>query len=69
MICVEKIVDIENIVIDTSLSKEEKVENFVKDIINPYKFKAGGIVVNVAFDQNGSNLQDKMMQYFRLIMT
>lgn len=64
----EKIVEIEKVAIDTSLSKEEKIEEFVKEIRNPYRFKVGDIIVNVAFDENGLTLQDKMMQYFRLIM-
>lgn len=64
----EKIVEIEKVEIDTSLSKEEKIETFVKEIRNPYRFKVGDIIVNVAFNENGLTLQDKMMQYFRLIM-
>lgn len=64
----EKIVEIEKVEIDTSLSKEEKIEEFVKEIRNPYRFKVGDIIVNVAFNENGLTLQDKMMQYFRLIM-
>lgn len=64
----EKIVEIEKVEIDSSLPKEEKIEEFVKEIRNPYRFKVGDIIVNVAFDENGLTLQDKMMQYFRLIM-
>lgn len=64
----EKIVEIEKVEIDTSLPKEEKIEEFVKEIRNPYRFKVGDIIVNVAFDENGLTLQDKMMQYFRMIM-
>lgn len=64
----EKIVEIEKVEIDTSLSKEEKIEEFVKEIRNPYRFKVGDIIVNVAFDENGLTLQDKMLQYFRMIM-
>lgn len=64
----EKIVEIEKVEIDTSLSKEEKIEEFVKEIRNPYRFKVGDIIVNVAFNENGLTLQDKMMQYFRMIM-
>lgn len=64
----EKIVEIEKVEIDSSLPKEEKIEEFVKEIRNPYRFKVGDIIVNVAFDENGLTLQDKMMQYFRMIM-
>lgn len=64
----EKVVEIEKVEIDTSLPKEEKIEEFVKEIRNPYRFKAGDIIVNVAFDKNGLTLQDKMIQYFRMIM-
>lgn len=64
----EKIVEIEKVEIDSSLPKEEKIEEFVKEIRNPYRFKVGDIIVNVAFDENGLTLQDKMLQYFRLIM-
>lgn len=64
----EKIVEIEKVEIDSSLPKEEKIEEFVKEIRNPYRFKVGDIIVNVAFDENGLTLQDKMLQYFRMIM-
>lgn len=64
----EKIVEIEKVEIDSSLPKEEKIEEFVKEIRNPYRFKVGDIIVNVAFNENGLTLQDKMMQYFRMIM-
>lgn len=64
----EKIVEIEKVEIDSSLPKAEKIEEFVKEIRNPYRFKVGDIIVNVAFDENGLTLQDKMLQYFRLIM-
>lgn len=64
----EKIVEIEKVEIDSSLPKEEKIEEFVKEIRNPYRFKVGDIIVNVAFDENGLTLHDKMLQYFRLIM-
>lgn len=64
----EKVAEIEKVEIDTSLPKEEKIEEFVKEIRNPYRFKAGDIIVNVAFDENSLTLQDKMIQYFRMIM-
>lgn len=64
----EKVAEIEKVEIDTSLPKKEKIEEFVKEIRNPYRFKAGDIIVNVAFDENGLTLQDKMIQYFRMIM-
>lgn len=61
-------VEIDKVEIDTSLPKEEKIKEFVKQIQDPYRFKAGDVTVNVAFDENGLTLQDKMLQYFRLIM-
>lgn len=65
----EEIVEIETVKIDASLSKENKITKFVCDIKNPYKFKAGDIIVNVTFDKNGPSLQDRMLQYLRVIMT
>jgi len=50
---VKEIVEIEKVEVNFSLSKEEKMEKFVREIKNPYKIKAYDIIVNVVFDKNG----------------
>lgn len=64
----EEIVDIEKIDIDTSMTKEIRIRQFVKEIKNPYRFKVEDMIVNVAFAGNGNTLQDRLHQYFQLLI-
>ena len=51
----KEIVEIEKVEVNFFLSKEEKMEKFVREIKNPYKLKTCDIIVNVVFDKNGSD--------------
>lgn len=64
----DEIVNIEGLEIDTSLPKAERINQFVRDVRNPYRFKVDNIVVNVAFTENGGTLQEKLQQYLGLVM-
>ena len=56
--------DIRNVVIDTTLSQEERLVDFVNQIGNPYCYKCGDLVVKVAFATNTTDtLEDKLEHY------
>ena len=53
-----KLVDIRDVVINTDLSKEERIKDYVRQIKNPYCFKCGKYVVISKFSENGLSLED-----------
>ena len=44
-----ELVDIRDVVIDKSLTLEERVKSYVEQIKDPYCFKVGDIVVRVSY--------------------
>ena len=54
----EDLIDITTISIDRSLSKEERVLEFMRKIKNPYLFKVGDIAVKVVFNEGGLSFQE-----------
>ena len=54
----EELVDIRTVSVDKSLSKEERIKEFVRQVKNPYRFKCGKFVVNTRYTENGPTLED-----------
>ncbi len=54
----DHLVDINDIHIDNSLPKQERVNEFVKQIKNPYHFKCGKFEVIAKFSDNGPTLEE-----------
>ena len=54
------LVDINDIVIDTTKPKEERMLEFLCKIKNPYLFKSGDIVVKIVYSNNDLTLQHQM---------
>lgn len=61
----DDLVDIRHVEIDRSLPKEERIQQFVKQIKNPYCFRVGDTVVKVSFTENGPTLEECMEHYLR----
>ncbi|MDD3158756.1 DUF6870 family protein [Anaeromusa sp.] len=55
--------DIESVNIDTSLSKQERIADFIRQIGNPYCYKHGKYVVKVSFADTGVTLEDRLAGY------
>lgn len=56
--------DINDVVVDTSLPKEERLRSFIEQIGNPYCYKCGDLVVKVSFAENTSaTLEDRLEHY------
>ena len=45
----EELIDVNNVEIDLSLPVHERVKNFIHDVVNPYCFKVGDVVVKTEF--------------------
>lgn len=53
-----ELVDIRDVVIDKSLTLEERVKSYVEQIKNPYCFKVGDVVVRVSYAGKDKSLTD-----------
>lgn len=56
----ETLVDIEDVKIDVSLPKEERIREYIRQIGNPYCYLCHGVIVKVSFSGNRS-LEDCLM--------
>lgn len=59
----ETLVDIQDVKIDTSLSKEERIRDFIRQIKNPYCYKCGKTIVKVSFADTDKTLEDRLQEY------
>lgn len=64
----KEIVNIEDIKVNTALPKEARTRKFVEEIRNPYRFLVDDVIVNVVFTDSKNTLQDRLQQYFQLVM-
>jgi len=53
-----ELVDIRDVSVDMSLSKEERIAEFVRQIKDPYHFRCGKFIVTAKFADNGVTLED-----------
>ena len=61
----DSLVDIRSMKIDTSLSKEERMRDFIRQIKNPYLFRHGKYVVMVEFSDTDVTLEQRLADYVR----
>jgi len=54
----EKLVDINDISIDSSLPQNERIIEFLRQIKNPYKFKCGKYTITARYRKNGPTIED-----------
>ena len=60
------LVDIQDMVVESQLPKEERIANFIQNIKNPYLCKCGNMVVQSVFEETDITLIDRLIQYFRM---
>ena len=61
----DSLVDIRDVVIDTSLPKEERIKDFIRQIKNPYLFKHGKHIVHLVFQDTDVTLEELMVEYVK----
>lgn len=52
----ESLVDIRDVKLDSSMEQADRVRSFIQQVKNPYRFKVGDVVVNVAYTNGGATL-------------
>lgn len=55
--------DINEVVIDTSKPREERIKSYVEQIGNPYCYIDNGIVVGLGFADTQASLHDRLKAY------
>ncbi len=55
--------DINGVVLDPSLPKEERMKSFVEQIGNPYCYLDDGVVVQIAYADTQVSLQERLDTY------
>ena len=63
----ETLVDVTGIVIDESLSKEERKAEYLRQVKNPYCFRVGDVVVKNVYNNDGVTLQERFEQFARTL--
>ena len=61
----EAVVDIKDVKINKSLSREERISDYISQVKNPYCVQSNGIIVKMKFSQSGETLDDKLISYFQ----
>ena len=59
----EGLADIGTVQIDSTLPREERFADFLRQIKNPYCYRCGKIVVKVSFADTDATLEDRLEHY------
>ena len=54
----DNLVDIRDVTVEKDLPKEQRIESFVRQIKNPYRFRCGNFVINASFNGSGMTLEE-----------
>lgn len=55
--------DINDVFIDATLSKEERIQSYVDQIGNPYCYLDKDVVVKISFSNTEATLEDRLRTY------
>lgn len=61
----DSLVDIRDVKIDTSLPKEERIRDFIRQVKNPYLYRHGKYVVKISFADTDITLEERLADYVR----
>lgn len=57
--------DIRDVKINTALPKAQRIQDYIRQIGNPYCYRHGKYVVKISFADTGVTLEDRMLAYIR----
>lgn len=58
-------VDIEDVKINLTLSREERIRSYIQQIGDPYQFRCKGVVVRIAFSDTDETIEDLLESFLR----
>jgi len=59
----DTLVDIRDVNIDMDWPREKRIEEFIRQIKNPYCFKVGKVAVKVEFYEGDATFEDRVKEY------
>lgn len=63
----DKLVDINDIKINTKLPQEERIQDFIRQIGNPYCYRCGKVIVKISFSDTDATLEDRMESLLKMM--
>lgn len=63
----DELVDISTIEIDETMTKEQRIAEFIRQVKNPYCFRVGNVAVSVGFADNGITFEQRMEHYLQTL--
>ncbi len=60
----DRLIDAGDMSLDTTVPLESRAQYLVRQLVNPYCFKVGSIAVKLEFDNDASDLQDSLTDFF-----
>lgn len=60
---IDELADIRDVVIDSSLSREEKIKSYFRQIKDPRCFRFDDMIVRISFSSTGVTFEDRIKQY------
>lgn len=57
--------DIRDVKINTALPKAQRIQDYIRQIGNPYCYRYGKYVVKISFADTDVTLEDRMLAYIR----
>lgn len=64
----DNLVDIQDVKIDTNLSCEERMKQFVEQIKNPYHYKCGKMIIKISFTDTEKTMEDRFQEYLQTLL-
>lgn len=55
----ESLVDIRDVIVDETLSVEERKKEYLRQIKNPYCFRYGSYVIKLVYEETGVSLEER----------
>ncbi|MDE7313872.1 MAG: hypothetical protein K2N87_19980 [Eubacterium sp.] len=57
--------EIREAVVDTSLPKQERIQDYIRQAGDPYCYRYGDYTVKIAFADTEASLEERMLAYIR----
>ena len=64
----DMLADIQDVKIDTNLSRDEKIKQFLEQIKNPYCFKCGKTIIKISFADTEKTIENRMQEYLKTLL-
>ena len=64
----ESLVDIRKVQVDGKLSREQRFEDFLQQIKNPYCYRCGKVVVKISFSDTDVTLENRLEHYLATLL-